>query len=523
MLGVAMMPGMARIGYTPRRPRAVDEPINRDALRALTSVALDAARQAGATYADVQIRTTLFEQWGATTWDSVPYWRVGGGASVRAFVRDCWGVVSLDGAVTDRDMARLGRDAVAQSRMGSVGAAGPLEWAPSPAVPDGDWRMPVELDPFVVSPNEKHDFLMAVVDDVTRWDNRISNAAARAKFIRDTRTFASTDGTFCTQQLFNTGGEISFFLGNRQAYTGDFLTPAGAGWEYLVNAPYRDRMPRWIDLALRHQNPVPIEPGRFDVVFGGFAAAELLNGTIGIGTELDRALGRYANDVGTSFITDPLGMLGILAVGAPSITVTANRSAPRGAATVKWDDEGVAPQETTLVNAGVLADMQTTRDTVPTLKAAYDRTGRPVRSNGCAGRPHASDLPGQNASNLSLAPGAGDNGFDDLIKGVKRGYAILGNQVSMDWQVLNGAGRPHVGAIFVIRNGQLAEGVMTHGTEFLLRTPELWKSVVTIGGRSKVESYGFVRGYEDDVLSNSVATAPITVAQLRLVNALEQH
>ena len=99
-------------------------------------------------------------------------------------------------------------------------------------------------------------------------------------------------------------------------------------------------------------------------------------------------------------------MVGRHPVAAPAVTVTANRTEPGGCATVQWDDEGVVPEEFTLVKDGVLTDFHTMRESASWLKDYYGQQQRPVRSHGCAAAPTALHAPLTHPPNLALAPGA---------------------------------------------------------------------------------------------------------------------
>ncbi len=159
------------------------------------------------------------------------------------------------------------------------------------------------------------------------------------------------------------------------------------GWELFRDRPLVEEMRARVDAMRAYlQLPVkPIEVGRYDVMLDAYSVANIVYPTIGLATELDTAMGYEANADGTSYITAPLEMLSTFKMGAPALTITANRSEPGGATTVKWDDEGVEPDICTLVKDGVLHDFQTTRESAGWLKDAYLKAGRSViRSHGFA-------------------------------------------------------------------------------------------------------------------------------------------
>ena len=152
-------------------------------------------------------------------------------------------------------------------------------------------------------------------------------------------------------------------------------------------------------------------------------------------TQLDRALGYEANAGGTSFMNDPLAMLGSFKTASPLVTIKSNRSAPMQLATVKWDDEGVVPSDTTLVKDGILHDFQTTREQAAWLAPYYSKSGRPVQSNGCAAAQSALAITMQHMPNLSLEPNPSQVKLDDLVANVKDGMQVEhGSLEQIDFQ-----------------------------------------------------------------------------------------
>src|SRR5258708_24081199 len=139
--------------------------------------------------------------------------------------------------------------------------------------------------------------------------------------------------------------------------------------------------------------------------------------------ELGRGLGEKANESGTTFAMPPLKILGSFKLGSKLVTVTGDRSRPRAVGTIGWDEEGVKPEDFTLVREGIVTDYVTTRGTAPTISSWYANQGRRVRSHGCAGRTGGLQ-PILQLPNLSLKPGPDSTSLDDLIKSVKKGFDV---------------------------------------------------------------------------------------------------
>jgi len=514
------------------QPLTLDDPV----LKQIADAALNAATSAGAQYADVRIMHTRYEDWG--TFYGMPgfpkelgfyepsrYAKIGVG--VRALVNGYWGVAGLDGVITPDVAAKAGRDAARQAAMAATGKPRIVELAPAP-VATGSWVMPVEVDPFTVSLEEKADFVDALIDNVRSLQYGVG-IDATLYFIKQERTFASSEGAYTTQTVYNTNAQCYLWVPN------DWMTElagvrsldcfwgagAGAGWEHIRDMPVREQIVHAIDQAMSMRRPKPIDVGRYDVVFDARSMANLLGTSIGVATELDRAMGYRANDEGTSYLSDPLGMLGTYKIGSPLVTVTANRSMPGGCATVRWDDEGVAPRETTLVQDGILTDFQTTREGASWLAPFYRKRGKTVASNGCAGVYGPTDPLQQVSPNLVMQPGRDDTSFDELVRSTEKGLAIVGTWGSPDQQVLNGAGRSEI--VYEIHKGKIT-GTFKD-VVFLYRAPEFWRNVVAIGGARSAQRFGFNRwrkNEENDRTMQTIAAVPAKVKNVAVVDQMRK-
>ena len=205
--------------------------------------------------------------------------------------------------------------------------------------------------------------------------------------------------------------------------------------------------------------------------------------------------------------------------GAPLLTVTANRSQPGALATVRWDDEGVVPEPFDLVRDGVLVDFQTTRESATWLADYYTKTGKPVRSHGCAAAPTAVDAPLQHTPNLTLTHGNDAHDFDALVKGLARGIAVKGATIDMDFQHSSGLG---LGRIYEVKNGKRIARIASAG--FLFRATELWKSLQALGGEVSLRRYGMTvpKGEPAEYCYHSVTAAPAVVKDLTIIDPLRK-
>ena len=516
-------PLLAQLGRTLEPLPPIEDP----RLKALTARALEAARSAGASYADVRLTHERVRVFSVST-------RVDDSesmlAGVRALVDGYWGFASSPVWSPD-EMARLAREAVHQAKTNTLGKPRAVDLAPTPVVAEGHWEMPLAIDPFETSPFEISDFLDSLIVYLNRTPNAKINSDSCTAVVQE-RAFASTLGSYCTQRCYRTAGAFSFERelehGQRGSTYLDCLTAAGMGWELYT----AERIPRVrdhtlyeeIDRALEELKqdlllPVKaVEVGRYQAVFDPVTVAGILDETIGRATELDRALGYEANAGGTSYLNDPIAMLGSYQAGAPTLTVTAERSEAGAVGTVKWDDEGVAPDAFPLVKNGVLADFQTTRESARWLEAAYTKHGIPMRSHGCAAAPSAVFAPLQHTPNLTLAPGHDARDFDSLVSGIVRGIAVKSGSVDLDFQHSSGLGS---GRLYEVKQGKrvarLAGG-------FLFRATELWKSLQALGGEGGLRRYGLsaMKGEPAQEHYHSVTAPAAVVKDLTIIDPLRK-
>lgn len=510
-------------------------------LKALAAAALEAARGAGAGFTEVKLSEYRRKEvgvgsgWGGgpagTTFSNSYGTQTDGlGLGVRALVDGAWGFAS--GILwTVEDAARLGRQAVIQARTMRREGMPPIELVPVPVVRDGHWIQPVERDPFEVPREEILDVLNGnTYYNLRRW----GRPNLSVTFHRWETAFASSDGSFFTQTRYGT--EANLMVGLRPVPPigpfaaamgiGRLFPLAARGWEYLAKAPMHDVIERlredteaFVALPLK-----PLDVGRYDTLLDAATTARLLSRTIGTATELDRAMGYEANATGTSYLTDPLAMLGHELIAAPSITVTANRALLHGNATVKWDDEGVEPDEFALVKDGVLVDFQTTRESAGWLREGYTRLNRAVRSHGCAGGTTAREITQQVRPNLKLHPGAGSAGYQELSAGLVNGIAIEQAIVDMDFNGLNGMAMvdqefPNTRFIEIKRGkrtGRFAPGAVA----LLFRAPEFWRGIARIGGSASLAAFPAkcTKGEPAQDTWHTVEAPPVVLRQASIID-----
>jgi TldD protein len=475
-------------------------------LNELAQRALDAARSAGAEYADVRISA------GRTQSISTRERRVQGisdtetaGFGVRALAGGAWGFAASS-AVTADEVVRVARQAVAQARANRAAQLRPVQLAPyEPG--KGTWRSPARVDPFDVPLEEKVELLLAA--NAAALQVRGARFVSSGMFfLRDEKTYANTDGAQTVQTIYRTRPTmtvtaVSSDMSDFQSRESTDVQPMQRGYEYVRDSQLVENAPRWAEEAVQKLSARSVEVGRYDLVLHPTHLWLTIHEAIAHPTELDRAYGYEANYAGTSFVAPPEQMLGKLKYGPEFMNVQGDRSQEGSLAAIGWDDDGVRPQDYLIIKNGVLNDYQTTREQALWLDWWYRQQGRETRSHGCSYAQSWADVQFQRMPNVSLLPGEQDLSWEDLIAATDRGIAIVGDgSFSIDQQRYNAQ---FGGQLFYeVRGGKITG--MLKDVAYQMRTPEFWNAMDMIGGqRSYMLGGSFGDGKGQPSQSNSVS------------------
>jgi TldD protein len=508
-LSAAVCNRLVPSGRSPFRRPAIDaaqaarvaahaERVDPAPLYALTQRALDVARSAGASYADVRLTRTVWHQYGMPKAGRLISDEELVGIGVRVLANGSWGFAASPDWDAE-NVVQLATDAVHQAKANVVPGVAPVELASTPVVA-GTWATPVAIDPFTVPIEDK-------LDHIVYWKNTTAQAGLPFQsdglynfmhFARQEQVLATSEGSRVMQTRYETGGVIFLQLANTNRYTRIHgIDTSAVGWELFSDEAMFSQLPHLTE-ELRNLISAgaskPVNVGRYTLVCDGTTMAGVLDATLGIATQLDRALGYEANAGGTSYLDDPLAMIGSFPVASPLVTVTANRSAPKQLATVQWDDEGVVPSEATLVNRGILQDFQTTRESAMWLAPYYSADGRPVRSNGHATAEGGLSETMQHMPNLAIIPSASAVSVDDLIANVKDGILIESGGAKCDFQGRTGM---LFGVMRHIKNGRRDKYIA--GGAIAFNSIDFWKKITALGGAATQRTYS-VSQFGGDVI-----------------------
>jgi len=440
-------------------------PVPAELLRELAQVAIDAAQSAGADYADVRVGVLRYVKVPEYPWPPDVGMFVGYG--IRGSVNGTWSFQHGEVLTTDA-IAMSARSAVEGARLYStinaqlatVSRRPPASaWAPvAPAV--GVWHAPMEIDPFDVPIDDYHRAFEALQATTAPVEQNARVGSGSLDFQAETRVFASTAGSLVTQTFVQGGlgiGGGATLPENRMDYV-DVDVPGTqtnvGGFEIVLRPDWIPRTMAGVDEAIMLRE-LPFKPftdvGRFPIVFGGRAFASLVMNTVSLGLDGERAAGLEADASGTTFLAPIDEVLGTNNPQfSPLLTVRSSRKLPAVEA-CGWDDEGVAPEDYTLVERGRVVDYHTTRETAPLLAEWYAKHNRPIRSHGTTVASLATYLPIGGHGHLQVQAAAGKATMQDLYRDISHGFVVREGNANSDMSLTGGTFNTRL--VLEIKNG----------------------------------------------------------------------
>jgi TldD protein len=476
--------------------------------------ALNAARAAGASYADVRVgryrRQTINtrERQVSGVSDSESY-----GIGVRTLVNGAWGFAAASEVSRERAQ-RAALEAVSMSRAARAVHRAPVELAPVAPV-SGTWMTPIARDPLDVALEDKIALLLAANDAALKVKNvRFVNSGLA--LLREVKTLVTSEGTSVTQTLIRVGPSFSATAigsGDFQTYEEE-LAPRGLGWEYVESLNMPGNAERWASLAAEKLAAKSVEAGQYDLILEPTNLWLTIHESIGHPTEFDRAVGEEANYAGTSFVAPPEKMIGQLRYGPSIMNVQADRTQEGSLSRVAWDDEGVPADQWLIVEKGTFRDYQTTREQVARLRKLTGVT----RSHGCSFAESWDVVQFQRMPNISLLPGDRDLTVDDIVADTERGILIRNRgSWSIDHQRYNFQFSGQ--AFYEVRNGTIAG--MVRDVAYQSNTPVFWNSMDMIGGKSSYwlgGSFSDGKGEPSQLSSVSHGCVPARFRNVTILN-----
>lgn len=476
-------------------------------MKDLAEAALNAAQVKGASYADVRLDQLVQQdievkngQLATVSDDSSE------GFGVRVLVDGAWGFAGsarLERSEVEELVDRAVRIARASGRV----QTSRVDLGP-PVSSRGHYRTPVERDPFTVPLSEKVDLLLRA-DQAMGSVKGVTIREGSMEFLRHQKVFASTEGAFIEQDLYESGTGIEATATSpddvqNRSYPNSFGRHQGSGgYEYIERLELDQHGGRIGEEAVALLSAPQCPSGVKTLILDASQTALQIHESCGHPTELDRVFGTEAAYAGTSFMTPD--KLNKLRYGSPMVTITADALTPTGLGTYGWDDEGVPAQRSFLIKEGLFVGYLTSRETARVLGQESNGT---MRADGW------NRIPLIRMTNVSLQPG--ESSLDAMIAGTRDGvYMETNRSWSIDDKRLNFQfGTQLAYEIVDGKRGRLVKNATYTGI-----TPEFWNSCDAIAGRSEWKVWGLAncgKGQPPQVAHVGHGAAPARFQNVRV-------
>lgn len=432
-------------------------------MKELTDRALETARGRGASYADIRI--VRREEQNITVKNGVVAalsQEVSQGFGVRVIAEGAWGFAASS-LLTAEEIDRVAALAVQIARASALvpGQEG-VQLAPTVVVNDR-YVSPLEKDPFEVPLDEKVDLLLRADAEMRRVKG-IGVTEGNFVAFRETKTFASSEGSYIEQVVTETGAGVeATAVGDGEVQTRSYPTSFGrqqlqAGYELVESMNLVERAGPAAEEAVALLSAPQCPAMTTTIILETSQLALQIHESCGHPTELDRVLGTEASYAGTSFLT--VDKMGSFRYGSPLVNLVADATVPTGLGSFAYDDEGVPARRVYLVRDGIFEGYQSSRETAAVLDQA---SSGGMRADGW------SNLPLIRMTNINLEPGEWT--LDDLIADTDEGLYLATNRSwSIDDRRVNFQFGTEVA--YEIRNGKL--GRLLKNPTYTGITPQFW-------------------------------------------------
>jgi TldD protein len=453
----------------------------------LADAGLNAAKSAGASYADVRIGRYL-NQFVITRENRVQ--NVANtesyGVGIRVIADGCWGFAATND-VTKEGIAKVAKRAVAVAKANAKLGSAPVQLAPQKGYGEVSWKTPIEKNAFEVPIKEKVDLLLGTNAAAMSGGANFVNSTIFA--VNEQKYFASTDGSYIDQDIHRLFP--SFNVTKIDSASNSFQTrrslssPVGMGYEYLIPSAsetvtgitprYKKRYDILEDVKFATKQAAEkitaktVDPGKYDLVLDPSHLWLTIHESVGHPTELDRVLGYEANFAGTSFLTLDKWKSGKFNFGSKNVNIVGDKTQVGSLGAVGYDDEGVGCKKWDIIKDGTLVNYQAIRDQAHIIGLK--------ESQGCCYAQSWQDVQFQRMPNVSLQPGKTPLSVDNMIKNVEKGIYIIGDgSFSIDQQRYN---FQFGGQLFYeIKDGKIAG--MLNDVAYQANTQEFWNSCAQV-------------------------------------------
>ena len=524
--GAMVLPSIPGFGKNIDQQQAL-ESVDVRIKKELADAGLNAAKSAGASYADLRIGRYL-NQFVITRENRVT--NVANtesyGIGIRVIANGCWGFAATND-VTKEGIAKTALRAVAVAKANAKLGSPPVQLAPQKGYGQVSWKTPIEKNAFEVPIKEKVDLLLGANAVAMGGGANFVNSTIFA--VNEQKYFASTDGSYIDQDIHRF--YPSFNVTKIDPTKGSFETrrslssPVGMSYEYLnpstsetvggITPRYKNRYDMMEDIKFATKQAgekltaKSVDPGKYDLVLDPSHLWLTIHESVGHPTELDRVLGYEANFAGTSFLTLDKWKSGNFKFGSDKVNIVGDKTQVGSLGAVGYDDEGVGTKKWDIIKNGVLVNYQAIRDQAHIIGLK--------ESQGCCYAQSWQDVQFQRMPNVSLQAGKTPLSVDDMIKNVEKGIYIIGDgSFSIDQQRYN---FQFGGQLFYeIKDGKIAG--MLNDVAYQANTQEFWNSCAQVCDQNDYRLGGAFNDGKGQPSQSSAVSHGASTARFNGVNVI---
>ena len=312
-------------------------------MKDLASRALNMAQVRGASYADIRLVERITQRL------AVKNGRVEAleqdeslGFGVRVIVNGAWGFASSS-RLEGQEIERVVSQAIAIARASALTKTRDVHLG-LPVVSQGIYETPIKINPFTISLDEKIGLLLKADAEMRRVKG-IKVASGELAFVRESKEFASTEGSATKQEIVESGCGISALAtdpATGEVQIRSYPNSVGRhqqarGYEFILDQKLVENAGRIGEeaVALLTADQCPSYDAA-TVILDSSQVALQIHESCGHPIELDRVLGTEAAFAGTSFLTPE--KLGKFQYGSEFVNITADATIPGGLGTFGFDD-----------------------------------------------------------------------------------------------------------------------------------------------------------------------------------------
>ena len=472
---VSQSAAVAAVGCSGVRPRTAPwAPASPSSSHAIADLALEEARRAGASYADVRVtRSALhrlyLEDRHVELDEGFETSGRGSGFFIRVVSNGAWGFAH--GQSPDPDAVRAAvREAIARAAAGAA-RSGPRVRLAGAGAPRLVRALHGYRDAAHVPRDQKIAALLSVNEALMKTRGVI-HADVGVTIDWEWRLVATSDGARLEEETARMSAACTVHAqrGRRLRSRSFTAPPRPGGWETFDPAALRVQCDRLAAEAVEKCSARFFEERRVDLVVMPTHAVLLLHECFGPPTEADRLIGALTKPAAVRFQAADLGSL---SCGSPLLNVSGGSAIGR-----TFDDEGVEIRPFPIVRDGVLVGAQTTRDTALAVSASASASTGSARAVGWASPPLL------RSSDLSIAPAPRAGSLDALLADTGSGVIVDG---AGTWRPGPGGGiewKPD--AAWAITNGRRA--AMLDDVRYVGSAAELFRAMNATSDTAEIGS-----------------------------------